>query len=473
MKKKTNNVLLNEELLTSLPIKYKLKNGLELAHIKTNCNLFRIQLVIRAGMLQENKNQIGFAHFIEHLMSFFPSSTYPNAKENQQEITTRGLNSNAWTSENNCGYYIEGLKDHFFTVLDLIFQNYIDPILDAEIFEQEKEAVIRELEGMTEDLWYNLEHMIQKVDYKNTILEYSLFEEIQNVKNNSRLENIMQYRKDFYCPQKTIIIITSNHSTTEINEIFQNIENIYFTNKHNKFGNISSFFIKPKHEQRKISFTPKQKVKNYDHFQYFFIKPPQKTDTYNIKIQFPIPFDEFSDDMYTLDFIHMILSGSMGSRLYYALRSELGSVYNVHTEHLLDPVEQKYNRFIIEVETNKELVKDTIDYILLELYALLYDEKLTQEEIKQKNNHIEMIINKNKCTQHFKKLTNIYENRLIWKKPLFTIQEIINKQKQIDYNQIIKVSKIIFKAKNMKIFYSGETPILCTKKTKHKHLTFR
>jgi predicted Zn-dependent peptidase len=183
--------------------KHVFSNQFTLTHIFTKCNVYRIELIVKAGMLQEKPKQLGFAHLIEHVMSFFPSSKYPDSTLNQQEMNRISKETNAWTSENSCGYYIEGDMKYFLNILDLIFENYVDPQLDATIFEQEKEAVIKELEDITLNKWYSFEHFVQAFEYAGTILQCSVHDEIKNIKQNANLNNILEFRKKFYRPEIT------------------------------------------------------------------------------------------------------------------------------------------------------------------------------------------------------------------------------------------------------------------------------
>ena len=142
---------------TNIPDVYMLKNGMIVNFVNTTCDeSFKIEMVIRAGSLDEEPEQIGFAHFIEHLMSFYPSklpeplkerlgSDFPNSVENQNELDGMGVLSNAWTSERTCGYFMEALSEYRETLIDLMFKNYTHPYLDKEVFEQERNAVINEL----------------------------------------------------------------------------------------------------------------------------------------------------------------------------------------------------------------------------------------------------------------------------------------------------------------------------------------
>lgn len=425
---------------------HKYKNGIQLHHIQSNCNLFRIEIILKAGMLHENIKQLGYAHLIEHLMSFFTSKKYPNAELNQHMLNHWGMEMNAWTDENTCGYFVEGLLNYFYDVIDMVFENFVNPEFDKTIFEQEKKAVVRELSSSTDNVWYNLEHMIQCIDYYGTILEQNLFTEQENIKK-AKLKDIMQFRKTLYQPSLITIIITSNHNKQQIKTICNQIETLYF--KHYTYNNNIPKITKLKSQQ------PNTKKNCY------YIKPNADTNTYCIYIHFPIPFDRFDKKCYILDYIEMLLVGGLGSRLYYALRTKLGAIYNVNVDYVLDPRNKKYNRFIIQFETNENKVIPAIDYIFLELNEIIHSKNnISNNEMKQKEN-IDTLQKINKeCSNFFRKYAEFYEPELIWNKPITPIHEIEQYKLNITKNDIYQCAKTIFKTKLMKIFYSGNKPLL-------------
>ena len=62
-------------------------NGLTLNHVRSECDtMFRIEIVVRAGSADETAQERGFAHLMEHLMSFFVSDNHPFPIENQVMI---------------------------------------------------------------------------------------------------------------------------------------------------------------------------------------------------------------------------------------------------------------------------------------------------------------------------------------------------------------------------------------------------
>lgn len=419
-----------------------LNNGMKIALIKSNVPLFRIELVIRSGMLNETNKQVGFAHFIEHLMSFFPSSKYPDSKLNQQLMDNLNFVTNAWTSEHDCGFYIEGLMEYIPYALDLIFNNYIHPKLNPEVFEQERQAVIQELESMSNDIWYPLEHLIQSTLFKHTILQYSLIHEINNVKNCATVDNILDYRNKFYKPNNTVIMITSNMDEQTFTQLLKFIETNYF-DTHRKIKNtLPKVVSKP---------TPKSGI--------YYIKPLQNTNTVNINIYFPVRFNQFHRKHYVVKAIDLLLTGGMGARLYYALRTSLGAVYNVHTSVDLDPTNQR-NYFIIDFETRKDCAIDAFDHVMVELAELCNLESLPQVELDKIQNKLkyELIMNNSKAS--FKKCTELFSPSLIWNKQVKGLSEIHKIYQSITPSEILSLVREIFDTSNMLVFYSSEEPVL-------------
>ena len=159
-------------------------------------DIFYFELVVKAGVIHQNPKHLGFAHFLEHLMSFYPSKMYPNSLENQDKINELGIEMNAYTADDTCGYYMLGLQTHSKWMLDILFNALIEPLWDETIFEQERGAVLRELSKYIDDPWYNLDTLIAEVLYKNTNLASSVKKDIDNIKNKLTIKNFKKFHKD-------------------------------------------------------------------------------------------------------------------------------------------------------------------------------------------------------------------------------------------------------------------------------------
>ena len=141
-----------------------LKNGLTLGFIKApKIKMIQVDLILRVGEYSETRNTLGYNHMLEHMMGDFPSIQFPNAIENQKMLETKGIISNAWTSENSTGYFAKADKKHLLFIIELFLYNFFFPLFDIEHFKKEQNAVIQELNSIINDEWYTLDTKINKI----------------------------------------------------------------------------------------------------------------------------------------------------------------------------------------------------------------------------------------------------------------------------------------------------------------------
>jgi predicted Zn-dependent peptidase len=423
------------------PDKYKKfihQNGLEVVHVKCKTeDLFYIELTVRAGSLNENKEFIGFAHALEHMMSFFTSEKDKDALKNQNELFNKGIESNAWTGHRTCGYYMFGLKKHKNRIMELLLNNLTIPYLDESIFKQETKAVLRELDNIIHNNWYNLDTKINEVIYNNTNLIYPVKYEKHNVKNNLNKENLLHFRNSFYKPELINILVVSNE---DCNGIKDKIFSYY-----NKNCNIVFPIYKlPIKLPKLIS------KRNY------YIKPNNKRNLCKVVIIFKLNFNEWSNKKYKLMCLDSILTDGLGSKLYKTLRSNLGAVYNVKSDIQLDVISPEMSFYRIETETTSNKLKDVIDNLLKVLFNL----EINVNEVNKYKNSVELENNQNKGSYDYDKYSSHYSDYLLWNEKIETIDEIYNKKTNVDRKKVNKFSKRIFTKENMFIFYSGNTNLL-------------
>lgn len=489
-----------------------LKNGLVINHIKSNCpDTFRVEIIVRVGALSETREEIGFAHFIEHLMSFYPSKKWPNSIINQREINSRSLLINAWTEPNTVGYFMEGLEKYRDLMIHMIMENYTDPYLDKEVFEQERNAVIAELSNIINDNNYNIENMIEYVKHRDTNLGYSIEFERENVKNNATLDNIMTFRDKWYRPEYTSLILTSNLEKEDAEGLINGIEDIWFKidNRKSKpknygknlqdlnafksnFGYTKITYI-PFPEQQEIIPLEQEQSKPLEQEQVIPLEQEQQVipleqrttirnlptsgifytecsgDETLIEIHFPLDFTLFNDKIYTLDLVETILSQGLGSRLYYALRTNLGAVYNVSTDSYLDPINKKFSYFSICTQTHIDNIKNVLDYIFIEIEKMITfdDDYVTKQEWSQYLDKINIKEAINSCKNSSSKWLDYYKPYLLWGQEIKTLDETYKIQRNLKESQLKKFCKRLFDIKKIAIFYTAKEEVLNEYKLPH------
>ena len=93
--------------------------------------------MVGAGSRYERKDNNGIAHFFEH-MAFKGSKKYKNSFEISSAIEGIGGLFNAFTSKDHTGYWIKATTEHTNTLLDVLSDMILHPLLEAEEIEREK-----------------------------------------------------------------------------------------------------------------------------------------------------------------------------------------------------------------------------------------------------------------------------------------------------------------------------------------------
>ncbi len=97
---------------------------------------------VRAGSRDEVDCESGLSHFLEHMM--FKGTASRSAADVNRELDELGGQSNAFTTEEQTVYYSTVLPKYQDRLLDLL-SDMLDPILDAEEFETERQVILEEI----------------------------------------------------------------------------------------------------------------------------------------------------------------------------------------------------------------------------------------------------------------------------------------------------------------------------------------
>jgi predicted Zn-dependent peptidase len=421
------------------PQRLKLKNGLVVNYVPADITgLFRIEVIIKRGVVDENIHESSYSHFIEHLMASMLSKKY---NKNVDEMFTRwGINHNAWTDNRCCGYYLEGLDEFAYILTDILMNNYVHPVIKE--FNQEKNAVIRELYTRINSPWYNLDSMMNYVNFPFTNLAFLDEHSIENIKNITHKE-ILKFRKRIYIPENTVINIVSSKFSK-----FSLVTNII----KDFCGQQTSIRVASPYKKSNI----KQSAFHARAVDNIFYTPsgasPSKDEIANIVVQIDLPFTAFDNDAYIFDFFTTFLTDGLGSHLYKILRSKLGVIYSIKSEASPDPLDANMSKFVISTETSKIHVPIVVTSILRELGYLHLT--INESDIEHYRNRVKTDYLNNTS---FLKYLGHYRNYLVWEATPLTIEQVIERKLNATTKQLKKLANDVFTAKNTKIFYSSAT----------------
>jgi zinc protease len=208
------------------PYDYKieeLQNGLKVISIPlNNPNIISYYTIVRSGSRNEvEPGKSGFAHFFEHMM-FKGTKKFP--REVYDDILTKlGAGRNGYTSDDYTFYYVVFAgRENLEKVVELqadIFMNiyYTEEMLKTEASVIEGEYY-RSVSNPARKIYEILrDTAFEKHSYKHTVIGY--FRDIIDMPN--QFEYSQLYRKRFYAPDNTVILVAGDYDHDQLMEHIQ------------------------------------------------------------------------------------------------------------------------------------------------------------------------------------------------------------------------------------------------------------
>ena len=350
--------------------KHVFDSKLELLYQKSNVDIDSIIVVCKAGSLDENENNRGIAHFIEH--TTFKGTDKRSAIDINKEIDQTGAISNAFTSKDMTAFYIKGLKKFGEQYLDILSDMIFNSKYDEEELEKEKEVVLEEATADLDDA----SELAYMLFYKNSLkesdpLSHPIIGEIESIKKFKR-KDIIEFREKLYHPENIIIGFSSTRSKDEVINLVDKYFNKQFINKKYEYE------LKEREKIRR-SFKYKNNVlyKDFEQSAILIAMPWEKINSKN------------SSKAKIVDYI---LGSTSSSRLFTNLREKNGLAYSVYSY-----VEngKSYGNLFISILTNKEKAVKTVKCVK-ETLVELKEKGITDKELETNINSCEFVQLKSK-----------------------------------------------------------------------------
>ena len=205
-------------LLGNLAVaKYELTNGLQAAIVvDTTTPIFTYQTWFRTGSADEPAGRQGLAHLFEHMM-FRKTSRREMGEFDRQVNINGGTGMNAYTSRDQTVYHFTFPKEKLEVAADLEADRMANLVIDAEMFETEKGAVLTErnrgLDDPTRYLWEEL----YMVAYTKHNYKYSTMGDAESI-TGFTVDEALGFYRDFYAPSNALIIIVGDVDRTTVME---------------------------------------------------------------------------------------------------------------------------------------------------------------------------------------------------------------------------------------------------------------
>lgn len=131
--------------MSSLLHTCELKNGIRLIHRPNGSAVAHFGLIVHTGTRDENQNEHGLAHFMEHM--FFKGTQKRTAFQIISRLEDVGGEINAYTTKEETAIYASFLKEDYRRALELIQDIFIHSRFSEKERVKETEVILNEIQG--------------------------------------------------------------------------------------------------------------------------------------------------------------------------------------------------------------------------------------------------------------------------------------------------------------------------------------
>lgn len=419
---------------------FTLKNGLRVIFVDTQAfPTITTLLLIGAGSRYENKVNNGVAHFFEH-MAFKGSKKYENSFVISSTIESLGGIFNAFTSKDHTGYWIKATSQNFETVVDVLADMVLHPLLLTDEINREKGVIIEEI-NMYEDMpARKVGDTYEELLYKNTPLGFDIAGTKESVSSFTR-ETFVKYINQLYNPSNAVVVIAGGLNQVKSHLAKKSsidLYSYYLSVVVEKFGdwkpgtNINYKTISE--NQTEPQMIVKHKATEQSHFCFGF-----RTFSYK------------DPRRYALSILTALLGGGMSSRLFIEVREKRGLCYYISTgRELYDDVGNIVTQVGVTNDISK--VKEALKVIWQEHMKVaagyITDEEVTKAKELMKGRLL--LSMEDSFT-----VASFYGIRQLLEGSSISPQEVVQKIDTVTKDEIISLAKDIFKLENLNIALVG------------------
>ena len=103
-----------------------------------------VRVMVGTGSREETDKEAGSAHFLEHFV-FKGTKKFPGMYDINEAVENVGGAFNAYTGQNEMGFWVKMAKDHLERAIKIIGQVVTEPLLPEEHFDKERGTILEEL----------------------------------------------------------------------------------------------------------------------------------------------------------------------------------------------------------------------------------------------------------------------------------------------------------------------------------------
>ena len=375
------------------------------------------------GSKYETKEINGISHFLEHMM-FKGTEKRSDKLDIARELDGIGAEYNAFTGKEYTGYYAKASVKKVDTVMDVIFDIFLNSKLDSKEIDTERGVIIEELNMYRDMPQRYVSDLFEKLLYGDQPAGWDIGGEKETILKLKR-DEFVDYFNTHYIAPRTIVAVAGNVDPEAIKEKVE---------RHFKNIRKGEIFDKPAVVERQ----DKSEVLLHN----------KKTDQTHFILGVRA-YDKFNEKKYPLGILSVVLGGGMSSRLFSEVRDKRGLAYYIGAsgESYTDS-----GFFSVKAGVNNQKTKEAIEVVVEELRKAK-KEGITSQELQRAKDQIEgsMALG----LEHSDAVAEIYAESLIFHNKILTPEEELDKMKKVTLGQILEVASDIFNDNKLNLALIG------------------
>jgi len=400
-----------------------LKNGLRIITVpQKGTQAVTVLVLAGTGSKYERKEISGISHLLEHLL-FKGTKKRPDQVSISKPLDAVGGMYNAFTGEDYTGYYAKVDGSYFNLALDVMSDIYLNSKLEEKEIQKEKGVVLEEINMYYDHPSSYVQSLWTRVLYGDQPAGWDIAGTKESVLGIKR-KQLLDYIKTQYTAGNTIVCMAGN--------IPKNAE----ARVKKAFSKIST--------RKVVEKTPVVDEQDNPHCLVNYKDTDQTHFCLGVR-----GYDVFHPDKITLEVLGLILGGMMSSRLFIEVREKLSLAYYVRTSVSSDA---DAGFLVTSAGVDNTRVDKAIIAILKE-YKKISEEKISPAELKKAKDHF-----KGKMALLFEASdaqASFYGVQELLEKKILTPKEIYVKINKVSINDILRVSKDVFKTEKLNLALIG------------------
>lgn len=384
--------------------------------------------IVRAGSRYENLDEIGAAHFFEHML-FEGTEKFPDSKSLAWVLERIGGKSSAWTDRDYVEYSVKVPKDYFEVGLEYLSQILFHPIFTDKTVKKEKNIVFEEFYRKTDnsevEVW---EIFMEKAFGKDNYLGRSVLGTLEDVKSLNTRKLSGFFNRYYKASNMTLVVMGKFQEMFMLQRVKKYFENesegklVEHTQATIRLSENKVFITKSKDIQSQIALA--------------FITGVKISD----------------EDLWVLKIIRNILGIGVGSRIMQELVYRRGIAYSTGVWNWNF---EETGLLCVSAGVSAANVKEAI-YAILEEFKKIKRGLVSDEELIHAING--ELAEEYYLRENIESLALNYGIQFVLQNKIYTTKDIEKKLMAVTKERIIEAANKYFTSDNLRCVIKGNVP---------------